>query len=418
MKTRWLLGVIVVAGALGFTGPTVGQPEPAETVIRGMVVTGKAPPEMRAIDEAIAMMMHRYGVHGAGFALAKDGKMLMARGYGYADVARGVKAEPTTMFGLASVSKVMTATAILKLVEDGKVKLDDPVFGYLKHIKPPEGARVDPRLGQVTIRQCLNHSGGWDRNRSGDPVNFSNRVSQALGIRPPIKPEDLISFMMGERLDFDPGTYQEYSNFGFILLGQVIAKVSGQSYHDFVQKNVLEPAGVKRATLHGLVRRYVPGESLRYVAGMPGPLPPLDLPMNDASGGWTLSAVDVLRLLTSLDGSRPGKRPVKDKTFRLSLEPPAKPLTIRPDGTYVGLGWDVAALKGDKFGYSKGGNYYGCRAFTKRLYGGVTWVLLLNVMMNPDQADARLIANTFKEVKELIEKTGKYPKEDLFGEYR
>jgi hypothetical protein len=140
--------------------------------------------------------------------------------------------------------------------------------------------------------------------------------------------------------------------------------------------------------------------------------------MNDASGGWTLSAVDVVRFLTALDGSRPGKRPLKGKTFRLTLEPPPRPLKGNPDGTHIGLGWDMAGVKGGRFGYAKGGNYYGCRAFTKRLYTGVTWALLLNVSMQPDQLDAKVAVDALREVKALIERTGKFPKQDLFGDYR
>ena len=151
---------------------------------------------------------------------------------------------------------------------------------------------MDPRLRKITIRQALNHSGGWDRNKSGDPANWAPQICKRLGVPMPPSPEQFISFMMAMPLDFEPGTRTQYSNVGYIMLGEVIEKVTGQSYEDYVQKNVLEPMGVKNAKVHKGGLQYFPGEAKRYLVGNHNALPPLQMPMLQAAGAgaprqWT-----------------------------------------------------------------------------------------------------------------------------------
>src|SRR5262249_19003342 len=156
---------------------------------------------------------------------------------------------------------------VLKLVEEGKLSLDQQAFALLKPLKPPPGARVDPRLLRITIRQLLNHSGGWDREKNGDPINWSLQISRRLGVPMPINEDHLIRFMLAVPLDFDPGTRQVYTNFGYVTLGQIVARVSGQPYEQYVRKTVLGPMGIKAMRMHDRENRYFKGEARRYNAG-------------------------------------------------------------------------------------------------------------------------------------------------------
>jgi N-acyl-D-amino-acid deacylase len=379
-------------------------------------IKGKAGPGLKPFDPAMLRIMDRHGVPGAALAIAKNGKLVLAKGFGWADVTTGEPVQPDTLFGLASLSKGFTAVAILKLVEQRKLGLDEPVFDFLKHIRPPRGARVDPRLRKVTVRQCLNHSGGWDRAVIGDPVNWEPQICRAYRVRPPLSPIQFISFAMTLPLNFLPGTDAKYSNVGYILLGEAIAKVSGQSYERFVIDNVLKPMGITRARLHPRAGKYLSGESHRHLAGTLTTLPPMRLPMVDATGGWIASVVDVVRFLSNLDGSR-GESVLSEKSRELMVEPPPKPLKPRPNGTYFGLGWD-SVLKNDKaFGYFKDGSYQGMRTFMKRLPTGVNWALLYNASMEFDPLDMQTAASTVQAVRQLIENIGKYPDIDLFKEF-
>src|SRR5436309_3235526 len=108
--------------------------------------TGKEAKELEPLDEAVIAIMKRHGVPGAALAVAKDGKLVLAKGYGWSDLETREHVKPDTLFGIASLSKPITATAILKLVEDGKLKLDDKPFVMLAHIRPHPGVKPDARL--------------------------------------------------------------------------------------------------------------------------------------------------------------------------------------------------------------------------------------------------------------------------------
>jgi CubicO group peptidase (beta-lactamase class C family) len=379
-------------------------------------ITGKAGPGLEPFDPAMLAIMDHHGVPGAALAIAKNGKLVLAKGYGWANAGSGEAVRPDTLFGLASLSKPFTAIATLKLVEQGKLGLDDSIFDILKHIRPPRGARVDPRLRNVTVRHCLNHSGGWDRQVTGDCINWEPQICRAYRIRPPLSVHQLISFTFGMPLNFNPGTEAKYSNIGYILLGEVIAKISDRPYDRFVVEHVLKPMEITRAKLHARNGKYLAGEALRHLPGTLIPLPAMKLPMLDAAGGWSCTVVDMVRFLTNLDGSR-GTPVLSEKTRKLMLEPPPEPLKPRDNGTYFGLGWDAVRVKDKAFTYFKDGSYQGMRTFMKRLPTGVNWALLYNASMEFDPQDMQLAAGTIHEVRQLIERFDKYPDIDLFKEY-
>jgi N-acyl-D-amino-acid deacylase len=377
--------------------------------------TGKKGPGLEPLDSVIVTMMARHGIPGASLALAKDGKLVFARGYGWANLANQELVQPNTLFGVASLSKTITAAAILKLGEEGKLDLDARAFAILDHLKPRPGAKVDRRLYQITVRQLLHHAGGWDHKKSGDPVNWTTQMHLKRKDRTPIAAAELISYTMGVPLDFDPGTAARYSNFGYIVLGEVIAKVAGQSYEQYVREHVFAPLGIRTAALHQLDGRYFPNEARRYLAGTETELPPWQQKYSDAAGGWTMSAVDMARFLCGLDGT--ARKPLlNEKSFRLMLDPPPPPLPPLADGTHVGLGWDKVSLKDKGFGYFKDGSWYGMRSFMSRRLNGVNAVLLFNASMQPDVNDKRLTDDAVQEVRKILDGIEKYPEFDLFSE--
>jgi hypothetical protein len=140
------------------------------------------------------------------------------------------------------------------------------------------------------------------------------------------------------------------------------------------------------------------------------------LPMMNAAAGWSASAVDMVRFLCNLDGSR-GDPVLSDKTRKLILEPPPAPLKPGKDGTWMGLGWDQVMAKDKTFGFLKDGCYQGMRSFMKRLPTGVCWALLYNASMEFDPQDTRLAAHAVQEVHQVVEGIDKHPDVDLFKEY-
>jgi N-acyl-D-amino-acid deacylase len=406
-----------------FTGqPTTGGPgRPAASAVPWpsdkLPLRGKAAPGLEPLDKAVALMMDRHGVPGAALAVAKDGKLIYAKGFGWSDLEAGTPVDPLTVFGLASLSKPITALAILLLIEQGKLGLDDPVFLLLKDIEPPRGYRYEPALKKVTVRHLLTHSGGWDRDKSGDPGSWEPQIARSLGVPQPVSDRQLVSYMLSVPLDFEPGTQARYSNFGYVVLGLVVEKVSGQPYEQFVRENILGPAGMKSAFLSAYGRKYRAGEARSYLAGTSVLLPPMQLPMIRAAGGWNANAVDMVRFLTAVDGSR-GKGLLKDETFKLMVAEPKAPLRPKADGSHPGLGWPTVNPSPKGPGYLHDGNYHGMRTFMKRSPRGVNWALLFNVSMQPDRADDRLVADAVREIHEHLERHPVPADYDLFSEYR
>jgi CubicO group peptidase (beta-lactamase class C family) len=222
---------------------------PAKATVVAFAGSGARQPGMESYDRLIPRLMAQWEIPGGAVAVVKDGKLLFARGYGYADVETHQPVEADALFRIASVSKPITSVAILKLVDEGKLSLDDHPFAILSDLAAPPGSAEDPRLAGITIRHLLEHSGGWDRDASGDPMFMSSTIAEALGTEAPAKTTDIIRYMRGKPLDFDPGTRYVYSNFGYAVLGRVIEKVTGQPYDEYVKSAVLEPMGISRMAI-------------------------------------------------------------------------------------------------------------------------------------------------------------------------
>ena len=293
-----------------------------------------------AFDHEMEAFMAARKIPGGALAVVKDRRLVLARGYGWADREKKLPVKADSLFRIASVSKPITAVAVFKLVEEGKLTLDTKAFELL-NLSPAVASLRDPepRLRQITIRQLLQHTGGWDRDKSFDPMFRPDRIAQATNSKPPATAENVIRYMLSRPLDFDPGTRYAYSNFGYCVLGRVIEKVSGQPYEQFVREKILAPIGVKQmcigATLDG---RQAPGEVRHYTSGndmaqnvfpggpekVPWPYGGFHLEAMDAHGGWVASAIDLARFAAALDD--PQHSPLlKPATLATMYAPPPAP---------------------------------------------------------------------------------------------
>ena len=230
------LGALLSCGGQPTTPPVSPPATPPGT--QEVPVTGTAVPGLGSYDQIIPALMRKYAIPGGAVALLRDGKLIYARGLGYADVDAGTPVPPDALFRIASVSKPITGVAIMKLVDEGRLQLDDRVAPWIADLTPAPGAAVDPRWELITIRQLLNHTGGWDRDKpSGgfDPMFRPAIAAAAVGAPAPASAETVIRYMKGLPLDFDPGTKYVYSNFGYAILGRVIERSSGMPYEEYVR---------------------------------------------------------------------------------------------------------------------------------------------------------------------------------------
>jgi len=350
--------------------------------------------------------------------------MVYARGFGYADLAAEKPVEPTSLFCIASVSKPITAIAVVQLIQRRKIRLDDKISDILQ-IEPVlgEGRTADPRLTQVTIRHLLSHTGGWDRKSSYDPMGLNNRekVRKLFGItRDEFHPLHVVRYMAGQPLDFDPGTNYAYSNFGYCLLGRVIEKVSGQAYEDYVRAEVLAPLGISNMRIRE--RQPVDNEVVYYrrhsVDGQKrrGEFVPREadiwpIKVFESHGGWLASAVDLVKLASAFDNPRTCKI-LSPQAIEAMFSRPAGPVGFdengQPKREYYGFGWMVWLQDNGRI-VGHGGSAGGMTAAFYRRYDGINWVCLTNT----DNSEPSTVP-TMSRVAEALRQSNLLYRYDLF----
>ena len=258
---------------------------------------------------------------------------------------------PTSLFRIASISKPITAVAILQLIEQGKLKLDDHVHDFIDDEPLLSGsAKLDVRQEEITIRHLLEHRGGWDREKSFDGMFQSIRFADVLSKPSPPDVHDIIRNMRGLPLDFDPGERYAYSNYGYCLLGRVIEKLTKQPYDAYVKEKVLAPLQITTMDIGGShledrlpqeVRYYDPGISNSVFEANRGKkraaaYGAFKLNVLDSHGGWIASAVDLVKFASAFDD--PEKCPIlKPESIKAMYTPPP----IKFGETYYALGWFV-----------------------------------------------------------------------------
>ena len=190
-----------------------------------LAVTAQADP----IDDYVALQMRRQHVPGVSLAVVQDGRVVKQQAYGFADLEQKVPVTPDTVFEIGSITKQFVAAALMTLVEQGAIDLDQPASRYLSDLPPA--------WHEVTVRQLLTHT-------SGIP-DFEEILGYGA-YRTPTTAQQLLAVAAAKPMDFAPGTQWHYSNTGYYLLGLIIEKVSGAPYLSLIEKNILARAGMTR----------------------------------------------------------------------------------------------------------------------------------------------------------------------------
>jgi CubicO group peptidase (beta-lactamase class C family) len=307
-------------------------------------------------------------VPGLSVAIAKDGRLIFAKGYGVADRSTGDPITTGSRFRIASVIKPLTAAAVLALVEQGRLNLSDHVFGDGALLGTAYGSTpYADNLTRITITYLLEHTaGGWS-NDGQDPM-FQELSLSAI---------DLISWTLTNRpLEHEPGTHYAYSNFGYCILGRVIEQVTGKTYADAVQELILGPAGVTSMQIAGntLADRATNEVAYDGSASTAGGTDPygINVARMDSHGGWIATPVDVLRFAERVDGFSTVADLLTPGTIaRMTTPSPANPIDRDPG---YGMGWNVNALGI----WWHRGNLPGTEAFLVRAADGHDWMAVAN----------------------------------------
>jgi CubicO group peptidase (beta-lactamase class C family) len=267
------------------------------------------------------------GMAGLAIAIVKSGELVYSQGFGVRNLDTWEPVSPASLFHMASVSKTFVATAIIQLVELGQVALDGPVITYLPYFK-----LKDPRYQAITIRQLLSHTSGLP-----DIAEYHWHAPEedeaAL--------ERYVRSLAGEELLAAPGQQYAYSNIGFDLLGDVVAKVSGQPFESYVKAHLLEPLEMRDSTF---LRREVKAElAVTPHFGAPLQVLPGVYPHNRAHGPSGELHSSVLEMgrwaIANLNRGRfKGQQLVQPESYDL-LWQPAVPTGDSGWGEAVGLSW-------------------------------------------------------------------------------
>lgn len=179
------------------------------------------------LDAAILQYMVEKGAPAITMAVSRNGKILYARAFGWADSDLTIPQEPGIRMRIASMTKPVVKAAILNLIADNKLRAEDKVFDVLNLGQYPEAEKGDPRFKEITIQQLMNHSGGWDTKTSGGIGNRTVAITKMFNITiDQMGPMHLIRFALSQPLNFTPGEKSSYSSFGGSILG--VTSVSTQ----------------------------------------------------------------------------------------------------------------------------------------------------------------------------------------------
>jgi CubicO group peptidase (beta-lactamase class C family) len=388
MKLKLLTGIVALA-VFAFALPIFAQ-------------TGIPVGSMSQCDTQMQTFLSNYQIPGATFAITKNGKLIYMRAFGTANQAGTEATQPYHMFRIASVSKPITSIAIMKLIENGQLSLSDKPFGPggILNADPyfANANITDTRVYNITIQNLLEHSAGWNRDvpmppgpvspypwgyPHSDPIAFPLHVTQTLGEANPVTERALIKFSIQKGLNFAPGAGNNYSNIGYLVLGEVIEKKTGLTYENYVKQNIFAPLGIYDIRLGKNLledKQEREGEYINpfttlsaYGTGqtVPWQYGGWSIEAMDAHGGWIATSRDLVRLLTAVDAfpSRP------DILSASTIQTMTTPAATHPG---YAKGW-VVTSSGTWF---HGGSLDGTSSEMVRTSGQVTWAVILNKRTN------------------------------------
>lgn len=334
----------ILAGLLTTSITVAAQPVALSRTVA--VSDGLKAPAVAAIDRIVNEAVRNRTLAGAAVGVAYDGRIVFVRGYGSADLENRVPVGANTVFRIGSVTKQFTAAAVLKLADQGKLSVDDPLSKYFPNF---------PRGAEVTLRQLLNHTSGIS-NYTGNGFFVENA-------RKEWPTEAMATFIAGQKpvYGFEPGSAWNYSNSGYILLGGVVEKVSGKSFAAYLKDEILTPLALRDTAIDDL-QTVIPNRARGYDK----PKGPnmgftnatfLSMSAAAAAGAMRSTASDLVKWHSALFSGR-------------VLKPASLALMIEPgrlkDGRVSSAGWSAEmakALPPAEYGFGLfTGNSYGRRS--------------------------------------------------------
>ena len=371
--------------------------------------------ELQGLDRKVKSYMRKWAIKGASLAITRNDSLLYAKGYGWADEELGVEMQPYHILRMASVSKLITAAGIMVLQDRDSLNIKDNVFGPGGILEDSPFASVikDRNYHKITVEHLLRHQGGFSR----DPLFSSRDVKHQMQLDCPPTKDDFFRLVLSRNLRFMPGSWQKYSNFGYLLLSEIIEKVSGMPYEEFIRKEVLGPAGCYDMHIAGNyyedkrpneVRYYTHEGDGKFIEDYSDNGQTVErcyggnnIPLLSGAGAWCGSPAEISRFVSAIDGRPEVKDIISNEAF---LQ-----MTEYLDKDTFSLGWnDTAPSKG----WSRTGTLSGTSALVRYFPDGECWVFITNTSTYRGPNQARYTEALFKQCRELY--SSKLPERNLF----
>ncbi len=369
--------------------------------------------QTKSFDRDIENFMKYWDLKGASFALMRNDSLLYAKGYGYANLDSDTTCDVNHLFRVASVSKLLTATAIMKFVDEGRVTLNTKVFGE-------DGILCDTlflnlrseSIKQITLDHLLRHTAGFS-SPVGDPAFSNYNVARTLDKELPLSLDDMVLYATRNRLKSRPGSSYDYSNLGYIVLSKVVEVLSGKDYEKYVKESILSPIGCYDMHIgHNFSEDRVKNEVYYYEVKEAEPVDAYDgsgkktmksdggnnVNLLGGAGGWITSPVEMLRFVASINGGGTkdeilSSESIKTMTYDSSRDKP--------------IGW--ATVRGAE--WLRSGSMAGTTALIKKQTNGYTWIFVTN---SSSWNGYRLSNYISTQITKSLTKVKEWPQRDLF----
>ncbi|HUN62422.1 MAG TPA: serine hydrolase domain-containing protein [Candidatus Sulfotelmatobacter sp.] len=335
--------------------------------------------ERGEMGRLVAEFKRTFSVPALSVAIARNGQFVYDRPFGIADREKAMQTEQSSLFRIASVSKPITSVTIFRLLEQGKLNLNDKVFGPsgvlgTKYGKTPYKQYVT----DIEVDHLLTHTcGGWPNDNS-DPMFQHDSWDH----------QKLISWTLENLpLTYPPGQHWAYSNFGYCVLGRVIEQVTGQPYDEYVQSNILAPCGIQGMHIgRNKEGQRFPNEVVYYGQYSEDPYN-MNVTRMDSHGGWIATPSDLVQFLNHLGGFPDNPSLLKPETIRSMVTP--GPTFPQNSAVKYARGWNVR--QDGKGNWWHTGSLPGTTSIMVRTSTRMCWAALANTRTEPHaQMDAAL----------------------------
>ena len=351
---------------------------------------------LRGAEQTMQHFMAQFGVPGLSIAISAHGRLVHARALGMADKAHGEAMTVRHRLRIASVSKPITSVTVMRLIELRRVGMSSHVFGPRRLLGTVYGnaAAYSANERAITLEQLLKHTAGMPTNDGNDPM-FREPARDA---------GSLIGWVLDTRDPTGvPGSMWQYSNFGYCVIGRIIERRTGMAYAGWVQRSILDPAGVTSMQIAGnTLADRAPNESVYYGQGGDDPYS-MQVARMDAHGGWISTAIDLLRFLRAVDG-------LNAEPDLLSAASVARMTTGSTARANYACGWSVDGAGN----WDHNGALPGTLSMLRRRADGIGQAALVNTRQ-PGPAQNAMMAALYKMMEDVTAQLGPAAPFDLFG---